>query len=37
MAGKKKQVKAVPKKATKKTVKGSEKLGEAKLMTGKPC
>jgi hypothetical protein len=32
MAGKKKQVKAAPKKAAKKTLKGSKKLGETKLM-----
>jgi hypothetical protein len=29
----KKQVKAAPKKAAKKTLKGSKKLGETKLMT----
>ena len=32
MAGKKKEVKAAPKKAAKKTLKGSKKLGETKLM-----
>jgi hypothetical protein len=32
MAEKKKQVKAAPKKAAKKTLKGSKKLGETKLM-----
>jgi hypothetical protein len=33
MAGKKKLVKAAPKKAPKKTLKGSKKLGGTKLMT----
>jgi hypothetical protein len=33
MPGKKKQVKPAPKKAAKKTLKGSKKLGETKLMT----
>ena len=33
MAGKKKQVKAAPKKNPKKTLKGSKKLGETKLMS----
>ena len=32
MAEKKKQVKAAPKKAAKKTLKGGKKLGETKLM-----
>jgi hypothetical protein len=32
MAGKKKQVKPAPKKETKKTLKGSTKLDETKLM-----
>jgi hypothetical protein len=32
MAGKKKQVKPAPKKATKKALKGSTKLDETKLM-----
>jgi hypothetical protein len=32
MAGKKKQVKAAPKKVTKKSLKGSKKLDETKLM-----
>jgi len=33
MPGKKKQVKAAPKKEAKKTLKGSKKLGDTKLMT----
>ena len=33
MACKKKQVKAAPKKDAKKTLKGTKKLGETKLMT----
>jgi hypothetical protein len=33
MAGKKKQVKAAPKKEAKKSLKGSKKLDETKLMT----
>ena len=32
MAGKKKQLKAAPKKETKKTLKGAKKLGDTKLM-----
>jgi hypothetical protein len=32
MAGKKKQVKAAPKKVAKKSLKGSKKLGDTKLM-----
>ncbi len=33
MAGKKKQVKTVPKKSPKKALKGGKKLSEAKLMS----
>jgi len=32
MGGKKKQVKAAPKKETKKTLRGAKKLGDTKLM-----